>query len=136
MRSATAILATAAILAGCTSTINRAHRIEAGMTKAQLLQVAGDPDTAMSPGGGVEILRYYFTKQRIYRLAVPLKTEYIVRLENGVVAAYGTPSDLAKAAPTPMLLDPRERTINVNIKTDGNTNAITPIQPRLNLPTN
>lgn len=129
------LLLVALIFSGCSSTMDRANQIEAGMTKAELLKVAGAPITSMSPGNGVEILRYEFKKQRLYRLAVPLRMEYIVRLENGHVTAYGTPRDLAKSAPATPLLDPRERIINVNIKTSGETNSLSPIQPRLEIPT-
>lgn len=57
-----------------------------------------------------------------------------MRLVDGKVEAYGTPRDLKPAAP--IVVIGNEKTVNVNIKTDGNTNASAPIQPRLNIPTN
>ncbi len=121
---------------GCASTKNteRVNDLNPGMTKAEAIAVMGPPTTSMSPGNGVEILRWTFKKQRLYRLAVPLKTEYIVRLEQGRVAAYGTEQDLKPAAPVaPVVVLSNEKTVNVNIKSDGNTNAVAPLKPRLNI---
>ena len=124
------------ILTGCTSTKNtqRVNDLNPGMTKAEALAVMGPPTTSMSPGNGVEILKWTFKKQRLYRLAVPLKTDFIVRLEQGRVAAYGTERDLKPAAPVaPVVVLSNEKTVNVNIKSDGNTNAVAPLKPRLNI---
>jgi len=93
----------------------------------------GVPLTTMSPGGGVELLTFQFRQPRGL-MKTTLRTDYLVRLVEGRVEAYGTPRDLKPIAPVVILGD--DKTINVNIKTDGNTNAITPVQPRLNIPTN
>ncbi len=125
------------LVAGCTSTWNNSTKINGGMTKAELIAAIGPPEDSMSPGVGVEVLRYTFKKQRLYRLAVPLKKIYLVRLEEGRVTAYGTERDLVKAAPrtAPGIAAPEknEKTLNINIRTDGHTNSIAPVEPRINI---
>lgn len=139
MRTLLGLLGIAILLTGCSSTWNNSTKINGGMTKAELIAAIGSPEDAMSPGVGVEVLRYTFKKQRLYRLAVPLKKIYLVRLEDGRVTAYGTERDLVKAAPrtAPGIVAPEknERTINVNIRTDGRTNSVAPVEPRLNINT-
>ena len=119
------ILFVATLLSACRSTIHDVNNLSLGMTKTEVRKTLGDPDTSMSPGGGVEVLKYNLKKQRLYRLAVPLTTEYIVRFVDGLVEAYGTPQDLKP------FLDPRERTVNVNIKGDAK-----PAEPRVNINAN
>jgi hypothetical protein len=117
---------------GCSSTWNNSTKINGGMTKAELIAALGPPEDAMSPGVGVEVLRYTFKKQRLYRLAVPLKKIYLVRLEEGRVTAYGTERDLVKAAPrtAPGIAAPEknEKTLNINIRNEGQATAVTPSQ--------
>ncbi len=108
-------------------------RLSPGQTKSEVIAVMGVPLTTMSPGGGVELLTFQFRQPRGL-LKTTVLTDYLVRLVDGRVEAYGTPRDLKPIAPVVILGD--DKTINVNIKTDGNTNAITPLQPRLNIPTN
>lgn len=142
MKQVTLILVVASVLmlTGCRSTWNNSTKINGGMTKTELIAALGQPDDAMSPGVGVEVLRYTFKKQRLYRLAVPLKKIYLVRLEEGRVTAYGTERDLVKAAPrtAPGIVAPEknEKTINVNIRTESQTNAVAPLEPRLNINAN
>lgn len=122
---------------GCSSTWSNSTKINGGMTKAELIAALGPPEDAMSPGLGVEVLRYTFKKQRLYRLAVPLKKIYLVRLEEGRVTAYGTERDLVKAAPrtAPGIAAPEknEKTVNINIRADGHTNSVAPVEPRVNI---
>ena len=108
-------------------------RLSPGQTKAEVLAVMGVPLTTMSPGGGVELLTFQFRQPRGLMKTTVL-TDYLVRLQDGRVEAYGTERELAP--PKPIIVLGTDKTVNVNIKTDGNTNAITPIQPRLNIPTN
>lgn len=63
-----------------------------------------------------------------------LRTEYLVRLVNGRVEAYGTPHELKPA--DPVVIFSNDKTVNVNIKTDGHTNAVAPLEPRLNINAN
>lgn len=108
-------------------------RLNPGQSKAQVLEVMGTPRTIMSPGNGVEILKFQY-KQPRGLMKTTVLTDYLVRLQDGRVEAYGTERELAP--PKPIIVLGTDKTVNVNIKTDGNTNAITPIQPRLNIPTN
>ena len=103
------------------------------MTKAEVITALGQPRTSMSPGNGVEILRYLFIQPRSL-LKTDLKTDYLVRLVNGRVDAYGTPSELKPAEPVVILSN--DKTVNVNIKTDGHTNSVAPLEPRLNINAN
>ncbi len=127
------LVACVLFLTACSSTWNNSTKITSGMTKAELVAAIGQPEDSMSPGAGVEVLRYIFVKQRTVRIppAVPLKKEYLVRLVNDRVEAYGTPRELAKAAP--YVTPKNEKTININVRTDGQTNTVAPIEPRLNL---
>src|SRR5882762_7346708 len=125
MKSPLCSLSALLLLTGCVSTIHRVNQLSPGMTKTQVLTALGQPETSMSPGNGVEVLKYVLKKQRP-PLKVPLSTEYVVRLVDGRVEAYGTPKDFA------VFLDPRERTVNVNIKAGTNT-TIAPAQPHINI---
>lgn len=123
---------------GCKSTWNNSNKISLGMTKPELIAAIGPPEDSLSPGDNVEVLRYIFVKQRVVRIppAVPLKKIYLVRLESGRVAAYGTERDLVKSIPRITPTAPKnEKTININVRTEGQgtTNALAPIQPRLDL---
>ncbi len=111
---------------GCRSTWNDSNKISAGMTKPELIAAIGPPESTMSPGAGVEVLHYTFKKYRLYRLAFTLSKEYMVRLENGRVEAYGTPRELTRYKD--------EKTINLNVRTDAHgTNTVSPVQPTLNV---
>jgi hypothetical protein len=92
------LLLLALLSVGCRNTLNHSTRISTGMTKAELIDAIGKPERAMSPGAGVEVLQYTFRKDRLYRLAYTIKKDYHVRLVDGVVEAYGTPRELARAA--------------------------------------
>ena len=106
------------------------------MTRAEVITTLGEPDQTMSPNPETEILGYKLTKQRLYRLAVPLTTEYLVQIERGNVVAYGPAKDFHRFNQKPPIVvaaPKNEKTININVRTDGNTNAVAPIQPRLDL---
>lgn len=124
-------------LTGCESTINRAGQMRPGMTRAEVIKTLGDPYQTISPRPEEEILRYDLKKQRLYRLAVPITTEYMVRLINGQVIAYGAERDLMRLERRPVVVQEapkNEKTININVRTEGQgTNTVAPIQPRLDL---
>ena len=101
MKLITSIVILVLGLTGCRNTFNNSTKIQSGMSKAELIAAIGEPDSAMSPGAGVEVLHFTFKKDRLYRLAFTLSKEYAVRLVNGKVEAYGTPRELAKALPRP-----------------------------------
>lgn len=124
------------LLAACSSTINLAAKMRPGMTRAEVVALLGEPYQTLSPSPDEEILRYDLKKQRLYRLAVPLTTEYMVRLVNGDVVAYGAERDLMRLERRPVVVKEapkNEKTININVRTEGQTNAVAPIQPRLDL---
>lgn len=130
-------------LSACRSTWNDSNKISLGMTKPELITAIGQPEDSLSPGDGVEILRFIFVKQRTVRLppAVPLKKVYLVRLEDGHVTAYGTERDFTKTGPRvthPKVVvveaPKNEKTININVNNQGQgTNVVAPIQPTLQL---
>lgn len=124
------------LLIGCTSTINRATAMHPGMTRAEVITTLGEPYQTLSPSPEEEILRYDLKKQRLYRLAVPITTHYMVRLINGNVIAYGAEKDLLRMERHPVIVKEapkNEKTININVRTDGQTNAVAPVQPKLEL---
>lgn len=86
---ATAVLLLVLLVTGCTSTIKRTSHLQVGMTRAEVINALGSPLSTMSAGGTEETLRYQLTQQRLYRLAVPLKFNYAVHLEDGRVVNYG-----------------------------------------------
>lgn len=113
------------MLAGCTTTANRVNKLNLGMTKDEVVKVMDLPFSNMSRGHGEEILQYRLRQMR-YPLKVPITYDYLVQLVDGRVVAYGKPKDLA------VQLDPRERTVNVNVKSET-PNAVAPVQPNVNI---
>lgn len=87
------------LILGCKSTVQNVNQLSAGMTKAEVVALLGEPKSSMSPGNGVEVLTFKLTKSRAYRLAVPLHPEYIVRFVAGKVDAYGTARDAKHFTP-------------------------------------
>ena len=86
-------------LVGCKSTVQLPNQLHPGMTKPEVIALMGEPISTMSPGNGVEVLKFKLTKYRNYRLAVPLHTDYVVRLVAGQVDAYGTVKDSRQFTP-------------------------------------
>jgi hypothetical protein len=127
----------AALLSAChgpdAAILRPVTQLSPGQTKAGVFSIMGQPTSSMSPGGGVEILRYFFHQPRGLMKST-LTTEYLVHLVNGRVEAYGTPRELKPADPVVILSN--DKTVNVNIKTDGHTNAVAPLEPRLNINAN
>jgi len=111
-------LTVAVLLAGCAGTENRVNEISLGMSKAQVIQVLGQPKSTRA-SAGVEYLVYEL-KESIDAsscaawslLLVPVecmrkKIEYFVQFKQGVATAYGEIGDFDSTQ------DP-EQTINVN----------------------
>ena len=88
-------------LFGCVTT-TRMNEIGIGMTKEEVISVMGNPASTASPGGGVEVLRFYLEYEFIVQ-------EYFIRLENGKVASYGRMGDFDSTK------DPTQN-INLNVK--------------------
>ena len=93
------LLCFAVVFVGCAAPASNMNRLSVGMTKADVLQVMGQPQT-VSAQAGVETL--------VYRLGEGLKTTrlpgsgpstgqatglYVVRLESGKVVAFGRAGD-------------------------------------------
>ena len=54
-------------------------QLSPGMTKSETIAIMGTPVTSMSPGNGIEVLKYVFRQPRGL-LKSTLRTEYHVRL--------------------------------------------------------
>lgn len=128
-------LAVSGSLTACTTTVHRINEVSVGMAKAQVLDALGHPASTIA-ADKVEILKYKFRRTR-YPLKFPVTEEYHVRLVNGQVQAFGQPRDLPPIAddrPVVVVEAPKnEKTININVRTEGSTNAVAPIQPKLEL---
>ena len=137
MKPCVLLVVSVLFLAGCESTINRAGQMRPGMSRTEVIHTLGEPYQTLSPEPAEEILRYDLKKQRLYRLAVPISTDYMVRLINGLVVSYGAEKDLMRLERRPVVVKEaakNEKTININVHTEGQgTNAVAPIQPRLDL---
>ena len=97
-------LASAVLLAGCAGTENRVNEISLGMSKAQVIQVLGQPKSTRA-SAGVEYLVYDLKKTTdagkcvtTSLMLVPIgcmreKVEYFVQFKQGVATAYGEIGD-------------------------------------------
>lgn len=131
-------LLSALLVAGCHAPdpqiLRPLTQLNPGQTKSEVIALLGAPSTVMSPGNNTELLKYRFYQPRGL-LKSTLRTDYIVRLENGHVAAYGTEAEMRPAKPVVILSN--DKNVNVNIKTDGaSTNAPTTVSPRVNINAN
>ncbi len=108
------------------------NRVSLGMTKAEAIAALGEPHSTISPGNGVELLKYSL-KNTLSSSPAAIEEEYQVRLVNGRVEAYGRPADIA--AIQPVIVRSDDKVVNVNIRTDGSTN-IAPVQPHINIKAN
>ncbi len=66
---------------GCASS-KKINRVNLGMTKAQVIEVMGQPDST-SEAMGVQYLRYKLITDVVF------SDDFYVRLEDGAVTAYG-----------------------------------------------
>src|SRR5687768_34818 len=81
-------------LAGCLNSSKKLNAVSVGMTKAEVIQALGQPDSVSATGG---------TEYMVYRLGqgvevqydrfVPTRGNYYVRLLNGRVDSYGQVGD-------------------------------------------
>jgi len=98
------IIATFILSIGC-ATASNLNRLNVGMTKQQVINVLGDPESA-SAKEGVEYFRYCLPMNRMGGW----KDWYFVRLENNKVVAYGRVGDFGYTRPA------NEATLNLNVK--------------------
>jgi len=84
-------------LAGCATLGSRMNKVSLGMTKAEVIDVLGTPNStkAFSPR---EIL-VYDDVEVAFRLDGPKRTEYWVALQDGRVYFYGKAGDFGSAQP-------------------------------------
>lgn len=116
----TSTVAAAVLLTGCAGTEKRVNEISLGMSKAQVIQVLGQPKSTRA-GAGVEYLVYEL-KESVDAgscaawswslVLIPVecmrkKVDYFVQFKQGVATAYGEIGDFDSTQ------DP-EQTINVN----------------------
>jgi hypothetical protein len=78
-----ALILLGALFAGC-ATSDQMNRIRIGMTKDQVIEILGKPDS-MSGQANVVYLTYYFDAPTTYEQAQP----YMVRLVDGKVESFG-----------------------------------------------
>jgi outer membrane protein assembly factor BamE (lipoprotein component of BamABCDE complex) len=81
---------TTLLLFGC-ATAHKMNSVQLGMTKSQVIEVLGRPDS-ISAQGSTEVFRYhlYETSDDAYN---GFDSEYFVRLINGNVDSYGRMGD-------------------------------------------
>ena len=72
------------------------------MTKEEVISAMGNPRSTASPGGGVEVLRFYLEYEFFLQ-------EFFIKFENGKVASYGRMGDFDSTT------DPTQN-INLNVK--------------------
>lgn len=94
-----ALLAAAAVTA-CASSAKRLNRLSLGMSKPQVLDTLGDPDTTKA-GDGVEVLEYQMSPDS-FRVE-----PYWVILKDGKVSKYGRAGDFNTSAGTVLTIQNR-----------------------------
>ena len=87
----------ALILVGCTTSARSLNKVSVGMTKAQVVEVLGQPQSTRDKEG-IEYLHYQFSEQGDMIWWKP-QHDYFVRLTNGVVDAWGKPGDFNSNRP-------------------------------------
>ena len=80
------VFLTVAYLLGCAGSHQKINNLKIGMTKQEVIEAIGDPDTT-SASGKVEYLKYRIKVGLVY------SDQYLVRLLNGKVDAYGQKGD-------------------------------------------
>lgn len=74
------------LVVGCAGSAKKINNIDIGMTKADVIEVMGEPNYT-SGKEGVEILNYKLTANSLY------SDMYFVRLKDGKVERFGRQSD-------------------------------------------
>jgi len=87
------IIVVSVALTGCLSpTAGKINNISVGMSKKEVIETMGNPNSSAAPGGGVELLRYTLSENSDQQL-MGYGNEYFVRLVNGRVESYGRMGD-------------------------------------------
>ena len=76
------------LLGSCaTATVSKMNNVGVGMTKREVLDTMGKPNTSAAKDGA-EYLIYYLYETDFAAFS-SLKSDYFIRLVNGVVKSYG-----------------------------------------------
>lgn len=82
------------LIVGCArTTTQRAAQLRPGLTKAETTAFMGPPVSSLSPGNGVEIVRYRLKRNRA-PFKVTTDVDYLVRYVDGRIDAYGQADEL------------------------------------------
>jgi outer membrane protein assembly factor BamE (lipoprotein component of BamABCDE complex) len=81
-----ALLSATLLLTGCAISASRMNSLRLGMTKAEVIEVMGNPQST-SAKSDVEYLRYRFLSEGIFA------SEYFVKFQDGKVDAFGRAGD-------------------------------------------
>ena len=102
MKTKLAIIGLAALLAaGCLAPASKINGVSIGMTKAQALQVMGQP-VSVTSDGHAEFLNYALAEgDRDWGGAL---TPYEIKMVDGKVAAYGRAGSPTAGAPAPVIM--------------------------------
>jgi hypothetical protein len=74
------------LLVGCAASAKRINNLQQGMTKAEVIDIMGEPDYTSSTKD-VEILSYRLASGGVF------KETYFVRISNGTVDRFGRRGD-------------------------------------------
>ena len=86
MKGVFVVLLLMGLLVGCAGSAKRINNLQQGMTKAEVIDIMGEPDYTSSTKD-VEILSYQLTSGGL------LKETYFVRIYNGTVDRFGRRGD-------------------------------------------
>jgi hypothetical protein len=97
-------LAIAVILTGCSTPSKNLNKLSVGMTKAEVIQVLGEPESTRA-SSGVEFLIYSLKERMTKPFETPLpfpiavQGKYFVKLVQGRVESYGQVGDFDSTKP-------------------------------------
>jgi hypothetical protein len=94
----------ACLIAGCATSSKNMNQLSVGMSKAQVIQILGDPETTRA-STGVEFLIYSLKERNTKPFETPLpfpiaiQGKYFVKLVQGHVESYGQVGDFDSTKP-------------------------------------
>jgi len=86
------------LFVGCTGTTANLNRISLGMTKEEVIQEIGRPDSVSAKDNAEYLVYYWATPKQIFVDENSLP-EYFVRLVDGKVESYGKKGDFDTTKP-------------------------------------
>ncbi|MCA6080334.1 MAG: outer membrane protein assembly factor BamE [Endomicrobium sp.] len=75
------------VLLGSCATVGRMNDVSVGMTKKEVLNTMGKPNTSAAKDGAEYLIYYLYETNRAASYC--LKSDYFIRLVNGIVKSYG-----------------------------------------------